>query len=401
MTVPGPMTPDALVIGAGPAGLMAADQLAAAGARVLVAEAKPSPARKFLMAGKSGLNLTKSESFERFLEAYAEAAGPLRPMLRAFGPDEVQDWARGLGTELFTGTTGRVFPVAMKASPLLRAWLGRLGAAGVTLRSGWRWTGWDGDGFAFETPEGTAVLRPDVTVLALGGASWTRLGSDGAWAPWLAQRGVELAPFGAANAGLRVDWSEHMRRHFGAPVKGVRWVVGASVSRGEAVISERGLEGGGIYSVSRAIREGAGLVVDLVPDWSPDQVAARLAKPRGKASLSNHLRKALRLDPARLALLQEFARPLPQGAALVALVKALPVVHAGLRPLDEAISTSGGIRWAALDEGLQLRSLPGVFAAGEMLDWEAPTGGYLLTACLATGRWAGRHAAAALGGGED
>jgi uncharacterized flavoprotein (TIGR03862 family) len=192
-----------------------------------------------------------------------------------------------------------------------------------------------------------------------------------------------------------------MRRHFGAPVKGVRWVVGASVSRGEAVISERGLEGGGIYSVSRAIREGAGLVVDLVPDWSPDQVAARLAKPRGKASLSNHLRKALRLDPARLALLQEFARPLPQGAALVALVKALPVVHAGLRPLDEAISTSGGIRWAALDEGLQLRSLPGVFAAGEMLDWEAPTGGYLLTACLATGRWAGRHAAAALGGGED
>ncbi len=373
---------------------MAAEELARTGRRVIVAEAKPTPARKFLMAGKSGLNLTKDEPCAAFLSAYGEAAGHLAPMIAGFGPADVQTWARGLGQEVFTGSSRRVFPVAMKASPLLRAWLARLGRLGVEIRPRWRWTGWDGGALRFETPEGARTLAPGVAVLALGGASWRRLGSDGAWAPWLERQGIALAPFRAANAGLSVDWSDHMRRHFGAPVKGVRLTAGTATSRGEFVISSRGLEGGGIYAVSRAVREGAALSADLLPDRGPAEVEQRLSRPRGKATVTNWLRKALGLDPARLALLQEFARPLPEGPALAATLKALPIRNAGLRPIDEAISTAGGIRWDALDAGLMLRALPGVFAAGEMLDWEAPTGGYLLTGCLATGRWAGRHAAA-------
>ena len=384
---------DALVIGGGPAGLMAADALAQAGRRVVVAEGKPSAGRKFLMAGKSGLNLTKDEPFETFLAAFGEAAEPLRPMLEAFDMNDVQDWARGLGQEVFTGSSGRVFPVAMKASPLLRAWLGRLAGMGVELRTRWRWTGWEGADFLFDTPQGAARIAPGVTVLALGGASWARLGADGAWAGLLAERGVAVAPFKPANMGLAVEWSAPMARQFGRPVKGTALMAGEQVARGEYVISRRGLEGGGIYAISRAVREGAALWIDLMPDRSISQIAKRLARPRGKASLSNHLRKALQLDPARLALLMEFGRPLPEGAALARLIKALPVHHAGPRPLDEAISTAGGVMWRALDAGLMLRDLPGVFCAGEMLDWEAPTGGYLLTGCLATGLWAGRAAA--------
>lgn len=384
---------DALVIGAGPAGLMAADTLAVAGRKVVVAEAKPSPARKLLMAGKSGLNLTKDEPFDRFLDAYGPEAPHLRPMLAAFGPQEVQDWARGLGQAVFTGSTGRVFPEVMKASPLMRAWLARLGKLGVSLRPRWRWQGWAGAALGFDTTDGPASLAPRITILALGGASWARLGSDGAWAPWLAERGVPLAPFQPANMGLTVDWSPHMARQFGRPVKGCALTAGRLRSRGEFVISGRGLEGGGLYPLSRALRAGAPLVIDLLPDRDIAWIEAALARPRGKSSLSNHLRKTLRLDPARLALLQEVARPLPRGAALAGLLKALPVPHSGPRPMDEAISTAGGIRWEGLDEGLQLTALPGVFAAGEMLDWEAPTGGYLLTACLATGRWAGQAAA--------
>ena len=383
----------ALVIGAGPAGLMAAGELARAGHRVVVAEAKPSVGRKLLMAGKSGLNLTKDEPLDRFLAAYSGSArAVVRDAIRAFGPEAVQSWARGLGQAVFTGSSGRVFPRAMKASPLLRAWLGELAGLGVEIRTRWRWTGFDEAGFAFDTPDGRNVLLPSVTALALGGASWARLGSDGAWAPWLAYKGVALAPFEPANAGLTVRWSDHMAKHFGEPVKVARLTAGGTSLRGEFVISARGLEGSAIYAVSRPVREGAAVTLDLCPDWSREEVAQRLARPRGKATVSAFLRKALRLDPARLALLQEFARPLPEAAELAALVKDLPVRHDGLRPLDEAISSAGGVAGEALD-WFMLRALPGVFVAGEMLDWEAPTGGYLLTGCLATGLAAGKAAA--------
>lgn len=383
----------ALVIGAGPAGLMAAGALARAGCSVTVADAKPSVGRKLLMAGKSGLNLTRDEPLEALLGAYSGSAAPLvREAVRRFGPDAVAGWARGLGQELFTGSSGRVFPKAMKASPLLRAWLADLAGLGVEIRSRWRWTGFEAGGFAFDTPDGHKAVRPKATVLALGGASWPRLGSDGAWAGWLAQKGVPLVPFQPANAGLAVDWSAHMAKHFGGPVKVARLTAGDVSLRGEFVISAKGLEGSAVYAVSRAVREGAGLALDLCPDWTEGEVAARLARPRGKATVAAHLRKTLRLDPARLALLMEFGRPLPDGPALAALIKALPVPHRGLRPLAEAISTAGGVSEAALD-GFMLLGMPGVFVAGEMLDWEAPTGGYLLTGCLATGLAAGQAAA--------
>lgn len=382
----------ALVIGAGPAGLMAAEALAQAGLSVVVAEAKPSVGRKFLMAGKSGLNITKDEAFGEFLAAYTEAAPMLRPALEAFGPGHVQDWARGLGQEVFTGTTGRVFPVAMKASPLLRAWLARLNGLGVDIRTRWRWSGFDSGGWHFDTPAGVQTLTPVVTVLACGGASWARLGSDGRWAELL--RDVPLAPFQPANMGFLVEWSPHMARHLGQPVKGIALLAGGEGSRGEIVLSASGIEGGGIYAVSRRLREGAALVLDLVPDLTLADVRARLERPRGKASLSNHLRKVLRLDPVKLALLMECAHPLPQDAtALAGIIKALPVPLEGPQPMDQAISTAGGITLGALDAGLMIRAMPGVFAAGEMLDWEAPTGGYLISGALATGLWAGRHAA--------
>ncbi len=388
--------PAALVIGGGPAGLMAATELAQAGCAVTLAEAKPSVGRKFLMAGKSGLNLTMDAPRDELLAAYDEASGWLAPIIAECDAQMIQAWARDLGQDLFTGSTGRVFPVAMKASPLLRAWLARLDGQGVTRHRGWRWIGWDGQTAArFETPGGAVTFPADVTVLALGGASWARLGSDGHWAGLLAQHGVSLAPFAAANAGLRVNWSDHMRPLMGQPLKGVMLRAGDLHARGEAVISQRGLEGGGVYGVSKAVRQGARLTLDLMPDLGQAEVRDRLSRPRGKTSWSNHLRRVLKLGLARTAILQEFGRPLPtEASALARLIKALPVHHAGLRPLDEAISTAGGVRRAALDDGLMLRAVPGVFCAGEMLDWEAPTGGYLLTACLATGRWAGRAAAA-------
>ncbi len=372
---------------------MAAGELARAGLSVVVVEAKSSVGRKLLMAGKSGLNLTKSEPAEVFQANYhGSCAGLLKRAVGDFGPDAVQAWAEALGQAVFTGSSGRVFPKVMKASPLLRAWLGGLAGQGVDIRPRWRWAGFSGSALRFETPDGVQNLTPAVTVLALGGASWARLGSDGAWAPWLADQGVEIAEFQPANAGLVVDWSPHMAKRFGQPVKVARLVAGAVSVRGEFVISSRGLEGSAIYAVSRAVREGAALSVDLCPDWSLDEVAKRLARPRGKATMAGHLRKSLRLDPARLALLMEFGRPLPEGNDLAALIKALPLRHQGLRPIDEAISTAGGITAEALD-GYMLRAVPGLFVAGEMLDWEAPTGGYLLTGCLATGREAGRAAA--------
>lgn len=386
--------PNAIVIGSGPAGLMAAEELVRAGCIVTMIEAKTSAGRKFLMAGKSGLNLTKAEATPVLLAAYDQAAAWLTPMIEAFDSEMVQQWAKDLGQDTFVGSTKRVFPKAMKASPLLRAWLARLGESGVTLKTRWQWVGWENDCLAFETPDGRQTIKADVTVLALGGASWSRLGSNGAWASVLADQGVDLATFEPANAGLVVDWSDFMTPVLGQPLKGVAFKAGAQISRGEAVISRRGLEGGGIYSISKSVRQGAALTVDLLPDVSIDDLAKRLSRPRGKTSWANHLRKTLKLGAARMALLQEFGRPLPQAHdTLAGLIKQLPVAHGGLRPLDEAISTAGGVCQSALDETLMLTKLPGVFCAGEMLDWEAPTGGYLITACLATGRWAGRSAA--------
>lgn len=379
-----PADVQAVVIGAGPAGLMAADLLSAAGMPVLVADQMPSPARKFLMAGKSGLNLTKEEPKAAFRAAYGAMPPALAGALDGFGPAQVRDWAEGLGQPLFTGSTGRVFPKVMKASPLLRAWLARLDRQGVQLRRRWRWTGWEDAALRFETPEGIVSLTPRITVLALGGASWRRLGSDGLWGAHFAG---DVAPFVPANAGLAVDWSAHMERHFGAPLKGVAFHAGGRVSRGEAVLSARGLEGGGIYPLTPVLRVGAALTIDLMPDLATAPLRTRLARAGRKATLSNRLRKA-GLSPVKIALVQECARGVPD---LAEAVKALSVPHRGVMPMDEAISTAGGLRFDALD-GLMLRARPGCFAAGEMLDWEAPTGGYLLTACLALGRAAGQQA---------
>lgn len=384
----------ALVVGGGPAGLMAAGMLAVAGFPVLVAEAKATPGRKLLMAGKSGLNLTSDRPLEAFARAYTAGADWLAPALADFGPPEVAAWAEGLGVPVFTGSSGRVFPRAMKASGLLRAWVRRLEGAGARLRTRWLWTGWDGTDTLFATPDGVRRVRADVTVLALGGASWARLGSDGAWAPLLAAAGVPLAPFRPSNVGFRVAWSPAMARHFGAPVKPVHLRAGDLQVAAEFVVSARGVEGGGIYALAHLLREGVPLVLDLAPGRTEADLAARLSRPRGSASLANHLRKTLGLPPVKIALLRELA-PAATGdpAAMAAAIKSLPLPLAGPLPLDEAISTAGGVMRDGVDDVLMLRARPGVFVAGEMLDWDAPTGGYLLTACLATGRRAGEAAA--------
>lgn len=392
---------EALVIGAGPAGLMAAEVLAGQGARVVIAEAMPTPARKFLMAGKSGLNLTKDEAPEAFWRRYGGSAPVLRTPpgyldKKEFGPEEVMDWARGLGIALFTGSTGRVFPLGMKASPLLRAWLARLRGQGVALRPRWRWNGFDADGLRFLTPEGPAVLCAQVCVLALGGASWPKLGSDAAWLPWLVDKGVGIAPFRPANMGFRISWSAQMARHVGQAVKGVSLSAGSLASRGEWVVTAQGIEGGGVYEIAAALRDGADAVLDLAPDLAPEELARRLGAVPGKLSVGNRLRRVLS-DPLRAALLMEWGQPLPaEPERLAVRAKALRVPHSGPMGLERAISSAGGITGDSLTEALELRALPGIFAAGEMLDWEAPTGGYLLTGCLETGRRAGQGAAAYL-----
>lgn len=378
---------DAFVIGGGPTGLMAAQELLARGHSVVLAEQMPTVGRKFLMAGKSGLNLTKSEPLEKFLGNYRHGRAFLTPAVRAFGPQAVAEWSQGLGQPTFVGSTGRVFPKAMKASPLLRAWLAQLQRGGLDIRTRWRWTGWQGDQLRFETPQGGCLAAPKAVVLAVGGASWRRLGSDGSWARWM---GDQVAPFAPSNVGLRVTWSPHMSRYFGAPVKGTALSCGDQTTRGEFVVTAGGLEGGGVYEISAGLREGATLRLDLFPDASVETLRSKLARIATKDSLSNRLRKTLKLTGVRLALLNEFARPLPED--LAPLLKSIRVPIAGFDDLERAISTVGGVRRDCLSDELMLNSTPGVFCAGEMIDWDAPTGGYLLTASLATGRWAGRAA---------
>ena len=384
------MTKKALVIGGGPAGLMAAEQLVTAGLSVTIAEAKPTLGRKFLMAGKSGLNLTMDEAVSAFLPHYYDARTYLDPLIASFGPQEVKEWTAKLGQQIFIGTSGRVFPKVMKASPLLREWIARLRGSGVSLRTNWKLTGFTDNNAQFQTPDGAKNIIADVVVLAMGGASWARLGSDGAWA----EQFGPITPFQPANCAFAMDWTDHMTKFFGTPIKNITLRAGDMTSRGEIIVSRNGIEGGGIYSVSRALRTGVPLKIDLKPDWTVDRVESTLSKSRGKESQTNHLRKALKLDPIKIALMREITPQLPQNAQeLAKMVKCLSITTLEPRPMDEAISTAGGIPWNRLDAGLMLLDRPGIFCAGEMIDWEAPTGGYLITACLATGRWAGLHAA--------
>jgi uncharacterized flavoprotein (TIGR03862 family) len=405
----------AAIIGAGPAGLMAAEVLAQGGARVTVYDAMPSAGRKFLMAGRGGLNLTHSEKLPQFLARYREAAPRLAAAIEAFPPDRLREWSEALGQPTFVGSSGRVFPKAFKASPLLRGWLRRLDAAGVQFFFRHRWIGWDERGrLLFRTPDGEHAVDTSATVLALGGASWPRLGSDGAWVEALAAKGVAISPLRPANGGFTVAWSDVFRNRFeGQPLKGVALMFGPHVVRGEAMIARIGIEGGGIYALSAELREAIGsaghviLHVALRPDLGPDELSARLAAPRGKQSLSNFLRKAAQLSPVGIGLLQEAAMvsgkslsSLSSAANLAELINAVPLRLNGTAPIARAISTAGGISFDELDQDFMIRRLPGLFAAGEMLDWEAPTGGYLLQAAFATGAAAGRGAVKWLGRGS-
>jgi uncharacterized flavoprotein (TIGR03862 family) len=396
--------PDVAVIGAGPAGLMAAEVLANGGALVTVYDAMPSAGRKLLMAGRGGLNLTHSEPLPQFMTRYGDAAARLSSAIDAFPPDALRIWSDALGQPTFTGSSGRVFPQAFKASPLLRAWLRRLDATGVRLALRHRWTGWDDDGrLLFETPQGQVTVRAAATVLALGGASWPRLGSDGHWADLMAQRSVSVAPLRPANCGFTVAWSEKFGERFaGQPLKNVELRFGTQIVRGEAMISRGGIEGGAIYALASVLREeiahGGKATLHLVlrPDLDQQRLIERLSKPRGKQSFTTYLRKAAGLAPVAVGLLYESALaakvdlPRLSPAGLAARINDVQICLAGTTGLDRAISTAGGIAFDELDDAFMLRRLPGVFAAGEMLDWEAPTGGYLLQASFATGAAAGR-----------
>lgn len=383
---------------------MAAEVLAQGGGSVTVYDAMPSAGRKFLMAGRGGLNLTHSEPLPDFLARYREAMPHLRAAVEAFPPDALRDWSAALGQLTFVGSSGRVFPKTFKASPLLRAWLRWLDATGVQFAFRHRWTGWDAEGrLQFQTPDGALAIAPSATVLALGGASWPRLGSDGAWVDCLAAKGVAVSKLRPANSGFAVAWSDVFRDRFeGQPLKGVALTVGAHTVRGEAMITRGGIEGGAIYALSAELREAvlgigqARLTIALRPDLDAAALTTRLSGTRGKQSLANFLRKATQLSPVGIGLMQEAAittgRPLATlaPAELAHLVNAIPVQLTGVAPIDRAISTAGGIAFDELDDHFMLRKLPGVFAAGEMLDWEAPTGGYLLQASFATGAAAGR-----------
>jgi len=405
---------DAAIIGAGPAGLMAAEVLAQGGARVTVIDAMPSAGRKFLMAGRGGLNLTHSEALPVFLTRYREAAPRLKAAFEAFPPGRLREWSDALGQPTFVGSSGRVFPQTFKASPLLRAWLRRLAAAGVRFALRHRWTGWNHDGrLLFQTPDGPRTIDASATVLALGGASWPRLGSDGLWVDLLAARSVSISPLRPANCGFAVAWSEVFRERFeGQPLKGVALNFGRHTVRAEAIITRGGIEGGGIYALSAELRDAiarsgeATLHVALRPDLDAKVLITRLSAPRGKQSLANVLRKDAQLSPVAIGLVQEAAiasgRRLASlsPADLAHLINAVPIKLHGVAPIARAISTAGGIAFDELDADFMIRRLPGTFAAGEMLDWEAPTGGYLLQASFATGAAAGQGALKWIGGGE-
>jgi uncharacterized flavoprotein (TIGR03862 family) len=392
------------IIGAGPAGLMAAEVLANGGANVTVYDAMPTAGRKFLMAGRGGLNLTHSEPLAQFLSRYREAMPHLKAAIDAFPPDALRDWSEALGQPTFVGSSGRVFPKAFKASPLLRAWLRRLDAAGVQFAFRHRWIGWDANGrLLFQTPDAPRAVDARATVLALGGASWPRLGSDGAWVETLAAKGVTISPLQPANSGFTVAWSDTFRDRFeGQPLKATALSFGPHSVRGEAIVTRTGIEGGAIYALSAELREAiqregqATLHIGLRPDLKFDDLTARLSAPKGKQSLSNFLRKAAHLSPVAIGLLQEAAKASGLSLAsmppadLARLVNAVPIRLTGVAPIARAISSAGGISFGEIHENFMLRRLPGVFAAGEMLDWEAPTGGYLLQASFATGAAAGR-----------
>jgi uncharacterized flavoprotein (TIGR03862 family) len=399
------------VVGGGPAGLMAAEVLAAGGAQVHLYDAMPSVGRKFLLAGKGGLNLTHSEPFETFVTRYGSRQAEVAGWLQHFGPQALRDWALGLGVETFVGTSGRVFPTSLKAAPLLRAWLHRLRTAGVHFHMRHRWVGWQADDpptrLRFAAPQGEVVTHADAVVLALGGASWARLGSDGAWVPWLQARGVAMAPLQSANCGFDIGWSEHFAsRHAGAPLKSVRLAFEDSHGRrfdriGECVVTATGVEGSLVYAASALLRDqitaagSATCHLDLQPSRDVATLTGALARGRGARSLSNHLREHAGIAGAKAGLLREgldagaWAALAADPAAMARRIKAVPLHLKAARPMDEAISTAGGVCFEAMDDNGMLRALPGVWCAGEMLDWEAPTGGYLLTACMAAGRRAG------------
>ncbi len=406
------------VIGGGPAGLMAAEALALHGVQVDVYDAMPSVGRKFLMAGKGGMNITHSEPLAPFLGRYGARREQIAPLLDAFGPDALRAWLQGLGIETFVGSSGRVFPTDMKAAPMLRAWLHRLREAGVRFHMRHKWTGWDGDSddniaahtLRFATPDGEQHASYDAVVFALGGASWPRLGSDAAWVPLLSARDVVVAPLQPANCGFDADWSPYLRERFaGQPVKSVAITLTDVDNKvhnrqGEILLTETGLEGSLIYALSATIREriladgDVTISLDLAPGLTLERVVGEVARPRGSRSMSTHLHGRIGISGVKLALLHEILskEAFADAHGLAHAIKALPVRLTRARPIAEAISTAGGVSFEALDEHLMIGRLPGAFCAGEMLDWEAPTGGYLLTACLASGLVAGRGALAYL-----
>ena len=379
---------DVCIIGGGPAGLMAAETAADNGLSVVIIDAKPTYGRKFLMAGKSGLNITKDEAKSEFLNHYFNAKKWLTPIINNFDNEAVMKWAQDLDQEIFTGSSGRVFPKSMKASPLLRSWLIRLSNKGVTFHQNWKWVGWQGDVAAFETILGKKLVKSHTTILALGGASWPHLGSDGLWADILKKNNVTVTNFQPSNMGFKIRWSKYMKPFFGTPIKSVRITSGEFSAIGEFVISKKGIEGSGIYAASKFMRDGNNLIIDLLPDTEIETLNKRHKLLSPKVSRSTFNRKVLRLNNEKTAFFNEFSQHI-STQDITHSAKSLLIPHEGPHPINEAISTAGGVSKSALNDNLMLKAKPSVFCAGEMLDWEAPTGGYLITACLATGKWAG------------